>query len=33
MIMIFYAVIGIPINGIMLASLAEFFSRAVSKLT
>jgi hypothetical protein len=33
MLMIVYALIGIPINGILLATLAEFFSTAVSKLT
>jgi hypothetical protein len=30
--MVGYAVIGIPINGIVMARMAEFFSRAVSKL-
>jgi hypothetical protein len=30
MLMILYALIGIPMNGIMLATLAEFFSTAVS---
>jgi hypothetical protein len=29
---IVYALIGIPINGIVLATLAEFFSTAVSNL-
>lgn len=32
LLMIAYALIGIPINGIVLATLAEFFSKAVSTL-
>jgi hypothetical protein len=32
MVMIPYAVIGVPINAIVMARMAEYFSQAVSKL-